>query len=708
MKAFFDMMYKTPTKVILFGAACTQVTDPVAKTSRIWFLTQLSYADTHPMFTNQNYPYFFRMVPSENEFNSPRIHLLKLFNWTQVGTLYQNKPRYALAHNKLLNDLEEAGITILDSQSFAKEVKTHLIKLKEKDARIILGNFDENWARKIFCEVFRLGLYGRKYQWLIVGMYEDQWWNKLDKSVVCSRWQIAQAFEGTISTDLLPLRTSNIRTVSTMTPTQYLLQYDQLRGKEYSRFHGYAYDGIWTTALALQAVARRLKEQGDGRGLEDFEYRSAEWGDMFATALNATSFEGVTGPVWFINNNRKGYVLLKQFQGGREVKIGEYDGVQNVLDLKQRKTIQWRGSGPPLDRTLSIIERMRVNLPIYSVLASIASCGIVTAICFLAINIRFRNQRNIKMSSPYLNNLIIIGCILTYTSVILLGLDSELTSEDSLRYVCSMRAWILMSGFTLAFGSMFSKTWRVHTIFTDIKLNRKAITDFQLISVVAVLLGIDIAIMVTWQILDPFYRETKKLPPVPHPTNQDSQIVPVMEYCKSDRMTLFLGAIYVYKGLLMVQYFMLLTGHSASQVEIIGCFLAWETRHVSIPALNDSKYIGMSVYNVVIMCVIGGSSSDDDDTSSMSSSQDEETNVSLSTDKERSRAQYLLINSCTPQSDRKSVSTVELELSSSAGRESPLEMEAIPLTELKIRRESGPAAQSSEQQEIEVSEKPDK
>lgn len=40
-------------------------------------------------------------------------------------------------------------------------------------------------------------------------------------------------------------------------------------------------------------------------------------------------------------------------------------------------------------------------------------------------------------------------------------------------------------------------------------------------------------------------------------------------------------------------------------LKAIGIFLAWETRHVSIPALNDSKYIGMSVYNVVIMCVIG-------------------------------------------------------------------------------------------------------
>lgn len=33
--------------------------------------------------------------------------------------------------------------------------------------------------------------------------------------------------------------------------------------------------------------------------------------------------------------------------------------------------------------------------------------------------------------------------------------------------------------------------------------------------------------------------------------------------------------------------------------------MAWETRQVQIPALNDSKYVGMSVYNVTIMCVLG-------------------------------------------------------------------------------------------------------
>ncbi len=81
------------------------------------------------------------------------------------------------------------------------------------------------------------------------------------------------------------------------------------------------------------------------------------------------------------------------------------------------------------------------------------------------------------MSSPNMNNLIIIGCILTYISVILLGLDSNLAAEETFPYICTARAWVLMSGFTLSFGSMFSKTWRVHSIFTNVQLNKKVIFE---------------------------------------------------------------------------------------------------------------------------------------------------------------------------------------------------------------------------------------
>ena len=38
----------------------------------------------------------------------------------------------------------------------------------------------------------------------------------------------------------------------------------------------------------------------------------------------------------------------------------------------------------------------------------------------------------------------------------------------------------------------------------------------------------------------------------PSPQNEDILVIPEMEYCQSKRMTIFLGSIYVYKGLLMV------------------------------------------------------------------------------------------------------------------------------------------------------------
>ncbi|XP_073818522.1 gamma-aminobutyric acid type B receptor subunit 2 isoform X2 [Musca autumnalis] len=583
VKSFFDMMHSGPNKLMLFGAACTHVTDPIAKASKHWHLTQLSYADTHPMFTKDAFPNFFRVVPSENAFNAPRLALLKEFNWTRVGTLYQNEPRYSLPHNHMVADLDSMELEVVETQSFVNDVSESLKKLREKDVRIILGNFNEHFARKVFCEAYKLEMYGRSYQWLIMATYSTEWWNTtIDMD--CTVEELIHALEGTMMVDLLPLSTSGDITIAGITADEYLSEYDSLRGNEYSRFHGYTYDGIWAAALAIQYVAQKREDF-----LTHFDYRGKEWENVFLEALRNTSFEGVTGPVRFYNNERKANILINQFQLGQVEKIGEFHSQLNHLDLTLGKPVKWVGKTPPKDRTLIYIEHSQVNLTIYIISASASVVGMIIACVFLAFNIKYRNQRYIKMSSPHLNNLIIVGCLLTYMSVIFLGLDTTLSSVAAFPYICTARAWILMAGFSLAFGAMFSKTWRVHSIFTDLKLNKKVIKDYQLFMVVGILLFIDIAIITTWQVADPFYRDTKQLEPRHHEHMDDVLVIPENEYCQSEHMTIFVSIIYAYKGLLLV----------------FGAFLAWETRHVSIPALNDSKHIGFSVYNVFITCIAG-------------------------------------------------------------------------------------------------------
>ena len=65
-------------------------------------------------------------------------------------------------------------------------------------------------------------------------------------------------------------------------------------------------------------------------------------------------------------------------------------------------------------------------------------------------------------------------------------------------------------------------------------------------------------------------------------------IIPVVWMCDCAHYATWLGCLHAYKGLLLV----------------MGLFLAWETRNVSFPALNDSKEIGISVYNVVLCASI--------------------------------------------------------------------------------------------------------
>ncbi|KAI4501485.1 hypothetical protein M0802_003362 [Mischocyttarus mexicanus] len=112
----------------------------------------------------------------------------------------------------------------------------------------------------------------------------------------------------------------------------------------------------------------------------------------------------------------------------------------------------------------------------------------------------------------------------------------------------------------------------------------KLLQDTQLISLICILLVIDGLVVTLWVTLDPMQRHLRNL--TMEMNLQDRGIIyqPQVEVCRSQHTNGWLGALYVYKGLLLV----------------VGVYMAWETRHVKIPALNDSQYIGMSVYSVVI------------------------------------------------------------------------------------------------------------
>ena len=63
-------------------------------------------------------------------------------------------------------------------------------------------------------------------------------------------------------------------------------------------------------------------------------------------------------------------------------------------DDSRIEPIWWHSGKQPLDQTIRHIQKARVNVQLYAALVVAASLGIVMAVIFLTINIRFRNQRS--------------------------------------------------------------------------------------------------------------------------------------------------------------------------------------------------------------------------------------------------------------------------------------------------------------------------
>ncbi|XP_032820214.1 gamma-aminobutyric acid type B receptor subunit 2 isoform X2 [Petromyzon marinus] len=555
MKAFFDAIKNESKYRMIFGGVCPSVTSTIAEALQGWNLAQLSFAATTPVLSDKKkYPNFFRTVPSDNAVNPAIVRFLQHYKWQRVGTLAQDVQRFSEVHNDLTKELDKAGIQIAETQSFSNDPCVNVQNLKTSDVRIILGQFDEEMAAKVFCCAYNEGMYGSKYQWVIPGWYGSRWWEHTQQQ--CPQKNLLIAMENCIYVDFMPLSTRPVRTISGLTPQQYEEEYYHMLGVSevapHSKFHGYAYDGIWVIAQVLNRTIELLEaDKSLIASIESFSYTNQRIGQILLDALNETNFLGVTGQVLFRNGERLGTIEFMQFQSTERVKVGEYNAVPDTLELIN-STMRFQGPDPPWDRTIVQSKLREVYLPLYSILSVLTCLGMFMASAFLFFNIKNRNQKLIKMSSPYMNNLIILGGMLSYMTIFLFGLDGALVSSATFENICALRTWTLAVGYTTAFGAMFAKTWRVHAIFKNVKMKKKIIKDQKLFGIVGGMLLIDLVILISWQVLDPLKRIVEIYPR-----------------------------------------------------EVFGCFLAWETRNVSIPALNDSKYIGMSVYNVGIMCIIG-------------------------------------------------------------------------------------------------------
>ncbi|KAK8736064.1 hypothetical protein OTU49_005215 [Cherax quadricarinatus] len=593
----YDLLYNPPTKLMLLGG-CSTVCTTIGEAAKMWNLVVLSYGSSSPALSDrQRFPTFFRTHPSATVHNPTRIRVMQKYNWSRVAIIQQAEEVFISTVEDLEVRCKDAGIEIVTRQSFLTDPTDAVRNLKRQDARIIVGLFYVSAARRVLCEIYKNKLYGKSYVWFFIGWYEDNWFENhlVEENLNCTREEMKQAAEGHLTTEALMWNKDNEKTISGMTAGDFRLRLNQAlidRGYEnQSTPVGYqeaplAYDAIWSVALALNKTMEVLAAVN--RSIEEFTYTNEEIARELYKAMNATQFLGVSGRVAFsTDGDRIAWTQVEQMIDGRYHKLGYYHVQTDNLTWFNRE--QWIGSKVPQDRTIVRRQLRTVSLALFISMCTISTIGAVWALFLLGFTFAHRHRRLIQLSHPACNNITLVGIVLCLGSIFLLGLDGQFVSQQQFPTVCGLRAWCLTLGFTLAYGAMFSKIWRVHRLTTKTKMENKRVEPWKLYVMVGSFVVVDVIVLSVWQAVDPLQRRLEVFPlEKPKDAVEDIKIKPELEHCESKHNTIWLGLLYGYKGLLL----------------IFGLFLAYETRSIKLKQINDSRLVGMSIYNVVVLCLI--------------------------------------------------------------------------------------------------------
>ncbi|KAM9852028.1 gamma-aminobutyric acid type B receptor subunit 2-like [Aulostomus maculatus] len=631
LRSLFDAMWAGPKYLLLFGGVCPSVTPLIARALPALNLVQVSFAATSPSLSNRKwYGNLFSTVPSDRAVNQATVKLLQRYKWMRVGIISQEGPQLSEMRKDLIRQLTKANVAVVSTERFSDDACNNLRKLKDHDVRILIGQLEDETAAEVLCCAYKLNLFGPWYQWILAGGIAPGW--SLHRSG-CPSDSLLKAADGSIRLQTRQLRPSSTPGLSGRTPQEYLdthLRQLTQQGSEVSPFHAFAYDAVWVAAKALSQVMEAVKRREKYSVNRNITISEEEVEKTLLEVVRQTQFEGMTGPVFFRNGERMGSIELIQFQGGADVFVGEFNTSTQQLRLFHN-LLKFKGSGPPKDQTQVRLQRRIVTLRLFCMVFSVATVTITVTLMVLAfvlINLRWRLCR---WSAASQDELLLLGILLSSSSVLVSGLDDTLLSDripeghvhlfdsvpvlflpptsTSYLYVPPLRPTSTSHLYVPPLLPVSTSrlyvpplppvpTARLYVLplrpASTSRLYVLPLPPWPADCLLLCLTILDVLVLTSWTLLDPLSRVEAQHSPRRDPADGDAVIQPVSEHCSSANMELWLTAIYAYKAPLLG----------------LGCFLAWNIWTAPVNDKGaDSKCLALSMLAVTVFSVAGASGS---------------------------------------------------------------------------------------------------
>ena len=504
----------------------------------------------------------FASISSALFFVESFIALMRLNEWAQIATLVDTSRTYFQeTHRKFLKELKKNGFKVLTSNSLTSydhEAVIPLAPIIKEKARVIFVFAQKRVAARLICAAYRRKMIYPDYQWIFHDRKYGDFFTNVEtflsngNRITCTKQEMYIASEGIVLNrfNLEVADNTTVLPLSNRSYVQYRKEYD-MKAEQYrtetNQWHNFTpfansyYDAVWALAQALDNASKT------GLDLKNYKYGQSNNTALIREALFQTEFDGMSGRITFRNSTRspRSSINVYYLKDKEEMLIGTFNGSANSTHEKINSTyfIDDRYE----EQYVTVDKRIGAAIIVLTITIACVTISLQLA------NLFWFNYNSIKATSPNINHLIFSGCYLFMIGIVALTIQTAFITGSTKLYaiansvLCNALTWCFCLGYSLIFGTVCAKTWRVYRLFRHFENSRlMCLEDNHLILNVMILLAIDIAICVSWNVVDPWIHvETLAESPI---LVGESRVLVIQSECQCRHTAPWIAAMIIYKG----------------------------------------------------------------------------------------------------------------------------------------------------------------
>uniref|UniRef100_A0A1A9WXE3 receptor protein-tyrosine kinase n=1 Tax=Glossina brevipalpis TaxID=37001 RepID=A0A1A9WXE3_9MUSC len=421
----FIQCFSIPRVLGVLGPACSETVEPIAGISRHTNMAVISYSAEGASFVDrQAYPFFFRTIGSNYQYEDVYIKFMQQFGWRRAAAVTEDGQKYGEYMSHMETVMKDHGLELVVNKKFLNDITYHdmneyLQDLKRRRVKVIIADVHNKLAQMVLCEAYKLKMTAYEgYVWFLPFWLSKDWiTHGLDTYVNCTIQELEQGFEGHFSMMHRPFGNESSLMQENISIKEWLSSYrsDVLSVSQYTAF---AYDAVWVYALAAEKLLLEDKTAVDN-------LRSKRVVKRFVDFIWQTDFEGLSGRVRFDQGgSRLTDIVITQWCNNQSNDIGEYhpkivksngylkaDGGDLVL-YESSRGIQWFSIKKPPDdgryecNFSSLVQILNIEcenaVTIFTALMCSLLALIVTLLSFLFWKRRYDSK--LKRSAKIMKN----------------------------------------------------------------------------------------------------------------------------------------------------------------------------------------------------------------------------------------------------------------------------------------------------------------